>query len=306
MTVGEGAMLVPMDDRDGLIWLDGELVPWREARLHVLSHGLHYASAVFEGERAYGGRVFRLEEHGQRLLRSCRLLELACPFTAPQLDAAARAVLAANSIENGYLRRIAWRGAEQLGVAAAQTRTHVAIAAWPWPRYFAAGAAERGLRLALSPWRRPAPDTAPVLAKASCLYAIGTLAKHAAERAGFDDALMLDWRGRVAEATGANVFFVRDGALHTPTPEGFLDGITRRTVITLARARGIEVIERTILPGELPTFAEAFLTGTAAEVAPVRAIGEITFRPGAITAALAADYAALVRADGPAAAGRAA
>jgi branched-chain amino acid aminotransferase len=291
-------MLVPMDDRDGLIWLDGGLVPWREARLHVLSHGLHYASAVFEGERAYGGRVFRLEEHGARLLRSCALLDLDCPYTAPELDAAARSVLAANGIADGYLRRIAWRGSEQLGVAAQQTRVHVAIAAWPWPRYFADGAAERGLSLALADWRRPAPDTAPVQAKASCLYAIGTLAKHAAERAGFDDALMLDWRGRVAEASGANLFLVRDGALHTPVPEGFLDGITRRTVIALARARGLEVIERAIAPDELASFSEAFLTGTAAEVAPVRAIGELRFRPGAITAGLAADYAALARGTG--------
>jgi branched-chain amino acid aminotransferase len=290
-------MLVPMDDRDGLIWLDGGLVPWREARLHVLSHGLHYASAVFEGERAYRGRVFRLEEHGARLLRSCALLDLACPFTAAELDAAARSVLVANAIADGYLRRIAWRGSEQLGVAAQGTRVHVAIAAWPWPRYFADGAAERGLRLTIAGWRRPAPDTAPVLAKSSCLYAIGTLAKHAAEREGFDDALMLDWRGRVAEATGANVFFVRDGALHTPVPEGFLDGITRRAVIALARARGLEVIERAIAPHELASFTEVFLSGTAAEVAPVRAIGELSFRPGAITAALAADYAGLVRGE---------
>ena len=206
--------MLPMDDREGMIWLDGVLVPWREARLHVLSHGLHYASAVFEGERVYRGRVFALAAHGRRLLRSCAIMDMECPYGAAALDDAAREVVAANGIEDGYLRRIAWRGSEQLGVAARATHIHVAVAAWPWPRYFA-GAAD-GLRLALGAWRRPAPETAPVLAKASCLYAIGTLAKHAAERAGCDDALLLDWRGRVAEATGANIFFVQEGLLHTP------------------------------------------------------------------------------------------
>ncbi len=287
------ADLLPMDQRDGVIWLDGELVPWRDARIHVLSHGLHYASAVFEGERVYGGRVFQLAAHGRRLLRSCAIMDMACPYGAPALDQAALAVVQANGIEDGYLRRIAWRGSEQLGVAARATRIHVAIATWPWPRYFA-GAAD-GLRLTFGDWRRPPPECAPVLAKASCLYAIGTLAKHVAERAGCDDALLLDWRGRVAEATGANIFFWRDGALHTPVPDAFLDGITRQTVIGLARARGIEVIERVIMPDELAGFEACFLTGSAAEVAPVRQIGAHRYEPASITRQLSDDYASLVR-----------
>jgi branched-chain amino acid aminotransferase len=287
--------MLPMDQRDGTIWLDGALVPWRDARSHVLSHGLHYASAVFEGERVYGGEVFRLADHGRRLLRSCAIMDMDCPWGASALDQAAVAVVRANGIADGYLRRIAWRGAEQLGVAARATRIHVAIASWPWPRYFAGDAAERGLRLAIGDWRRPAPDSAPVLAKASCLYAIVTLAKHAAERAGFDDALLLDWRGRVAEATGANVFFIRDGALHTPVPDGFLDGITRQTVMSLARARSLEVVERVIMPDELAGFEACFLTGSAAEVAPVQQIGSYHFSSAPITRQLSDDYAALVR-----------
>lgn len=285
--------LLPMDQRDGAIWLDGALVPWRDARIHVLSHGLHYASAVFEGERVYGGQVFQLAAHGRRLLRSCAIMDMECPYGAAALDQAALAVVEANGIADGYLRRIAWRGSEQLGVAARATRTHVAIAAWPWPRYFA-GACE-GLRLAIGDWRRPPAECAPVLAKASCLYAIGTLAKHAAERAGFDDALLLDWRGRVTEATGANVFFIRGDVLHTPVPDVFLDGITRQTLMGLARARGLEVVERMILPDELAGFDACFLTGSAAEVAPVQQIGPYRFEPSPITRQLMDDYASRVR-----------
>jgi branched-chain amino acid aminotransferase len=285
--------LLPMDERDGVIWLDGALVPWREARIHVLSHGLHYASAVFEGERVYGGRVFELAAHGRRLLRSCAIMDMECPYGAAALDQAALAVVRANGIADGYVRRIAWRGSEQLGVAARATRVHVAIAVWPWPRYFSG--TDAGLRLVIGDWRRPAPDTAPVLAKAACLYAIGTLAKHAAERAGCDDALLLDWRGRVAEATGANVFFLRAGVLHTPVPDALLDGITRQTVIALARARSIEVVERVIMPDELGDFEACFLTGSAAEVAPVQQIGPHRFAPSPITRQLVDDYAALVR-----------
>jgi branched-chain amino acid aminotransferase len=277
--------LLPMDERDGAIWLDGALLPWRDARIHVLSHGLHYASAVFEGERVYGGRVFQLAAHGRRLLRSCAIMDMECPYGAAALDQAALAVVEANGIADGYLRRIAWRGAEQLGVAARATRIHVAIAAWPWPRYFA-GAAEG---------RRPPPECAPVLAKAGCLYAIGTLAKHAAERAGCDDALLLDWRGRVAEATGANVFFLQGDVLHTPIPDAFLDGITRQSVIGLARARGREVVERVIMPDELAGFEACFLTGSAAEVAPVQQIGPHRFAPSPVVRQLVEDYAALVR-----------
>jgi branched-chain amino acid aminotransferase len=286
--------LLPIDERDGVIWLDGALVPWREARIHVLSHGLHYASAVFEGERVYGGRMFELAAHGRRLLRSCAIMDMECPYGAAALDHAALAVVQANGIADGYVRRIAWRGAEQLGVAAPATRIHVAIAVWPWPRYFSG--TDAGLRLVIGDWRRPAPDTAPVLAKAASLYAIGTLAKHAAERAGCDDALLLDWRGRVAEATGANVFFLRAGVLHTPVPDAFLDGITRQTVIALARARSIEVVERVITPDELGDFEACFLTGSAAEVAPVQQIGSHRFAPSPITRQLVDDYAALVRA----------
>jgi branched-chain amino acid aminotransferase len=287
--------MLPMNQRDGVIWLDGALVPWREAKVHVLSHGLHYASAVFEGERVYGGHIFRLAEHGRRLLRSCAIMDMDCPYGAGALDHAAIMVVRANGIADGYLRRIAWRGAEQLGVAARATRIHVAIASWPWPRYFAGNAVGRGLRLAIGDWRRPAPATAPVLAKASCLYAIGTLAKHAAERAGFDDALLLDWRGRVAEATGANVFFIRGDVLHTPVPDAFLDGITRQTVIGLARAGGLEVVERVIVPDELSHFEACFLTGSAAEVAPVQQIADVRFEAVPIMRQLADDYAALVR-----------
>jgi branched-chain amino acid aminotransferase len=284
--------LWPMDQRDGVIWLDGALVPWRDARVHVLSHGLHYASAVFEGERVYGGQVFQLAAHGRRLLRSCAIMDMECPYGAATLDQAALAVVRANGIQDGYLRRIAWRGAEQLGVAARATRTHVAIAVWPWPRYFSGAAS---LRLAIGGWRRPPPDSAPVLAKASCLYAIGTLAKHAAEREGCDDALLLDWRGRVTEATGANVFFIQGDALHTPVPDVFLDGITRQTVVGLAHARGLEVVERVIFPDELATFDASFLAGTAAEIAPVREIGPYRFEASPITHQLMDDYAALVR-----------
>jgi branched-chain amino acid aminotransferase len=284
--------LLPMDQRDGVIWLDGALVPWRDARVHVLSHGLHYASAVFEGERVYGGQVFQLAAHGRRLLRSCAIMDMECPYAAAALDQGALSVVRANGIQDGYLRRIAWRGAEQLGVAARATRTHVAIAVWPWPRYFSGDAS---LRLSIGGWRRPPPDTAPVLAKASCLYAIGTLAKHAAEREGCDDALLLDWRGRIAEATGANVFFIRGDVLHTPIPDVFLDGITRQTVVGLARARGLEVVERVILPDELATFDACFLTGTAAEIAPVRQIGTYCYGPAPITRQLMDDFASLVR-----------
>jgi branched-chain amino acid aminotransferase len=287
--------ILPMDQRDGVIWLDGELLPWRNARIHVLTHGLHYASAVFEGERVYGGHVFELAAHGRRLLRSCAIMDMACPYGAPGLDQAAVAVVEANGILDGYVRRIAWRGSEQLGVAALATKIHVAIATWPWPQYFSGEAAEQGLRLAIADWRRPPPDSAPVLAKASCLYAIGTLAKHAAERQGCDDALMLDWRGRVSEATGANLFLIKDDVLHTPVPDVFLDGITRQTVMRLARARGLEVVERVIMPDELADFEACFLTGSAAEVAPVRQIGHVRFVPAPITRQLMDDYASLVR-----------
>lgn len=282
--------ILPFDDRDGTIWMNGTLVPWRDADLHVLSHGLHYASCVFEGERVYGGTVFKLREHSQRLIDSGRVLGFEVPYTAEELDAATLEAVKANGITDGYVRPVAWRGSEMMGVSAQTTKINVAIACWPWPSYFSPEARLRGIRLAVSQWRRPAPDTAPTTSKAAGLYMICTLSKHAAESAGYDDALMLDWRGRVAEATGANIFLVQDGALHTPTPDCFLDGITRRTVMDLARRRGIEVIERPIMPEEFAKTQEVFLTGTAAEVTPVREIGEWAFTPGDITKQLVADY----------------
>lgn len=286
--------LVPFDDRDGAIWWDGALIPWRDAKMHVLSHGLHYASAVFEGERAYGGTIFRLRMHTERLLNSGRLLGFAIPWTADEIDAACNEVLRANDLTDAYVRPIAWRGSEQLAVAAQQTKIHLAIAAWPWPNLFGAERL-KGIRLGIASWKRPSPETAPTASKAAGLYMIGTLAKHEAETGGFDDALMYDWRGRVAEATGANIFLVIDGTLHTPTPDGFLDGITRRTVMSLARHRQIRVIERAIMPDELARASEVLLAGTAAEVTPVRQIGPHNYTPGQITETLRRDFEALVR-----------
>ena len=286
--------LVPFDDRDGVIWMDGGMVPWRDAKLHVLTHGLHYASGVFEGERAYAGHIFKLREHTERLIQSGRILGFEIPYSAAEIDEACRQVLAGNGLVDGYVRPIAWRGTEQLSVSAHQTRVHLAIAAWAWPNLFGADRM-KGVRLGMAPWRRPHPQTAPTASKAAGLYMIGTLSKHAAEAAGFDDALMLDWRGQVSEATGANIFFVMDGELHTPTPDCFLDGITRRTVMDIARKRHIKVVERTIEESELPRATEVFLAGTAAEVTPVRQIADHHYAPGPITERLLRDYEALVR-----------
>jgi branched-chain amino acid aminotransferase len=286
--------LIPFDDRDGWIWWDGALVPWRDAKLHVLSHGMHYASAVFEGERAYGGNIFRLRDHSNRLLNSGRILGFEIPYTAEQIDAACIQVLAANNLTDGYVRPIAWRGSEMLAVSAQQTSIHLAIAAWPWPSYFGT---ERmaGIRLGMAPWKRPSPETAPTASKATGLYMIGTMSKHAAEEAGYNDALMLDWRGYVAEGTGANVFLVMDGDIHTPTPDGFLDGITRRSVMALARRQQMKVIERHIDASELGRATEVFLAGTAAEVCAVREIAGQGYTPGRITETLMKDYDALVQ-----------
>jgi branched-chain amino acid aminotransferase len=282
------------DNRDGFIWFNGELKPWRDSTLHVLSHALHYASAVFEGERAYNGKVFKLAEHGERLIKSGKILDMTIPYSSTELDAAVMETLKANNIVDGYVRRIAWRGSEMMGVAAQTTKINVAIATWQWPSYFKPEERLKGIRLDLSKWARPAPNTAPTDAKAAGLYMICTLSKHEAERKGYADAMLLDYRGHVAEATGANVFFVKEGKLHTPTPDCFLNGITRRTVIDLAKAHGIEVIERTILPEEMAEFEECFLTGTAAEVTPVSEIGQYKFTPGQISKTLMEDYMALV------------
>jgi branched-chain amino acid aminotransferase len=282
------------DDRDGFIWMDGEMVPWRDARVHVLTHALHYASAVFEGQRAYGGTIFKLDEHSARLRNSAKLLGFELPWTTAQISQACIDTMKINGLESCYMRPIAWRGSEQMGVAAQRTKPHMAIACWEWGAYFGAEVLEKGLRLGIARFRRPAPYTAPTASKAAGLYMICTISKHEAEAGGYDDALMFDWRGQVAEATGANIFFVKDGALHTPTPDCFLDGITRRSVIDLAKRRGIAVIERPIWPDELEGFEQAFLTGSAAEVTPISEIGPWRFEVGALTKQLARDYSDLV------------
>jgi branched-chain amino acid aminotransferase len=282
------------DDRDGWIWLDGRMVEWRQAKVHMLTHALHYASAVFEGERAYGGRIFKSAEHSRRLKDSARILDFEIPWTVDQIDAAKAEVLKRNGFTDAYVRPIAWRGSEMMGVAAQHNTIHLGIAAWDWPSYFDPEQRMRGIRLDIADYRRPDPATAPALAKAAGLYMICTISKHRAERRGFADALMMDWQGRVAECTGANVFFIKDGTIHTPIADCFLAGITRATVIDLARRRRIEVIERRIMPDELGGFSECFITGSAAEVTPVGEIGPHSYTPGAITTALSDAYTAEV------------
>jgi len=286
--------LVPFDDRDGVIWWNGAFRPWRESKLHVLSHGLHYASAVFEGERCYGGEIFKLREHSERLLQSARILGFEIPYTAAEIDAACIETLRRNNLTDAYIRPIAWRGAEEMGVAARGTRVQLAIAVWEWGAYFGVEQRMKGVNLAWAKWRRPHPQTAPTASKAAGLYMIGTMSKEAAMDEGADDAMMLDWKGDLAEATAANAFFVFDGQLHTPKPEGFLDGITRRSVMELARKRQMKVVERVIHPDELAGASEVFLAGTAAEVTPVRRIGAQDFTPGVITETLMTDFDALV------------
>ncbi len=283
--------VLPFDQRDGVIWMNGALVPWKEAKLHVLSHGLHYGSCVFEGERAYGGRVFKSTEHSGRFRRSAQIFDFEIPFSVAELDHAKQLVVDRNGLRDCYLRPIAWRGSEMMAVASPDSTIHVAIAAWDWPSMFDVDAKMQGIRLDFAEYRRPDPQTAPCLAKAAGLYMICTLSKHRAERRGYADALMLDWQGRVAECTGANVMFVKDGAIHTPIADCFLDGITRQTIIDLARRRGIQVVERRIMPGELADFAECFLCGTGAEVTPVSQIGEtLHFTPGAVSRQMIDDY----------------
>lgn len=290
----------PFDQLSGDIWYDGTFVPWSEAKLHVLSHGLHYGSSVFEGERAYGGRIFKSEEHTERLLASARMLGFEIPYTAEQINAAKEETLARMNLTDAYIRPVAWRGSEMMGISAQHNTIHLAIATWEWPSYFKPEERLKGIRLDMAEYRRPAPATAPFKAKAAGLYMICTISKHAAEAKGYTDALMLDWRGQVAEATGANVFFVMDGKIHTPTPDCFLNGITRQTVIGLARDRGIEVVERVIMPEELPEFEQCFVTGTAAEVTPVSEIAGNTYQVGDIIKTLMQDYDAAVRPQTPA------
>jgi branched-chain amino acid aminotransferase len=293
---------LPFDKRPGVIWYDGKLVPWEEANLHVLSHGLHYASCVFEGERAYGGEIFKCTEHSERLKRSAEMLDFEIPFSVAEIDAAKKLVLEKNGQKDAYVRPVAWRGSEMMGVSAQHNKIHLAIATWEWPSYFDPAQRLKGIRLDLAEYRRPDPATIPCKAKAAGLYMICTISKHRAERKGYADAMMLDWRGFVAECTGANLFFIKDGKIHTPAPDCFLAGITRATAIMLAKKRGIEVIERRIMPDELSGFSECFITGTAAEVTAVSEIAQWKFTPAAITKQLMDDYTAEVQPKGKAAA----
>jgi branched-chain amino acid aminotransferase len=295
-------MTQTFDQRDGVIWYDGRLVPWADAQLHVLTHGLHYGSCVFEGERAYGGQIYKGTEHSERLKRSARLLDFEIPYSVAEIDAAKRLVLDKNGQRDAYVRPVAWRGSEMMGVSAQHNTIHLAIATWEWPSYFDPAERLKGIRLDLAEYRRPDPKTAPALAKAAGLYMICTISKHQAERKGYADAMMLDWQGRVAECTGANIFFIKDGTIHTPIADCFLAGITRQAAIDLAKRRGIEVIERRIMPYELAGFSECFITGTAAEVTPVSEIAQWRFKPGTITEQLMADYTAEVQPKGKAAA----
>jgi branched-chain amino acid aminotransferase len=289
------ADVIPFDQREGSLWYDGHLVPWGSAKTHVLTHGLHYGSCVFEGERIYNGRIYKLEEHTARLFESARILGMHIPFTQNAISKACMEAAQAQGIVDGYIRPVVFRGSEQMSVSAQNSHIHVAVAAWQWPSYFDPAEKLKGIRLTVSNWKRPAPDTAPTQAKAAGLYMICTISKHDAEAQGYADALMYDYRGYVAEATGANVFFVKDGELHTPTPDCFLNGLTRQSVIAIAKARQIKVVERHIKPEELTGFSECFLTGSAAEVTPVSEIGSWRFKPGALTETLMTAYADEVR-----------
>ena len=283
------------DQLDGEIWYNGEFVDWKDANVHLLSHGLHYASLVFEGERAYGGKIFKSREHSERLRTSCQYLDFDLPVSDAELDEIKLQVMEANDIVDGYVRAFCWRGSEMMAISAQQTKTHLAVAAWQWPSYFDPEVKMQGITLNIADWRRPSPESAPVQAKAAGLYMICTLAKHAAERDGYTDSLMLDYRGYVAEATGANVFFLMDdGKLHTPTADCFLNGITRQTVIALAKDNGLDVVERHILPEELAQVKECFLTGTAAEITPVRQIADYHFTPGDVSKLMMDSYSTLV------------
>jgi branched-chain amino acid aminotransferase len=295
-------MAVPFDERSDLIWFDGRLIPTAESKISVLTHGLHYASCVFEGERAYGGKIYQSTAHSERLKNSAKILDFEIPYSVAEIDAAKQLVLEKNNQKEAYVRPVAWRGSEALGVSAQQNKIHLAIATWEWPSYFDPAQRLKGIRLDLADYRRPDPKTAPCLAKAAGLYMICTISKHRAEQRGYADAMMLDWQGRVAECTGANIFFVRDGKIHTPIADCFLAGITRATVIELAHRNNIEVIERRIMPDELAGFSECFITGTAAEVTAVSEIASWTFTPARITAQLMRDYTGTVQPKGKAAA----
>ncbi|MEQ1613986.1 MAG: branched-chain amino acid aminotransferase [Hyphomicrobiaceae bacterium] len=289
------ADLIPFDDRDGFIWMNGKILPWRDAKLHVLSHGLHYGSCVFEGERAYGGTIFKSTQHSERFKKSAQLLDFEIPYTAAELDAAKAEVLKLNGGGDQYIRPVAWRGSEMMAVSAQHNKIHTAIATWVWPSMFDPAIKMRGIKLDIADYRRPDPACAPVASKAAGLYMICTISKMRAENKGFADAMMLDWQGRVAECTGANIFFIKDGALHTPTADCFLNGITRQSVIEIAKKTGMQVVERRIMPEELPSFTECFIVGTAAEVTPVSQIGPHNYQPGRHSEALMNAYSAAVK-----------
>ena len=287
---------IPFDDREGEIWQNGAFVPWKEAKVHVLTHGLHYASSVFEGCRVYNGNIFKLQEHSERLIESARLLDFKVPYNVQELNDACNETIKRNKIDNGYVRPVAWCGSEKMAISARENKVHVAVAAWEWGSYFDPELKKNGLKLVTSSWKRPSPETAPCASKAAGLYMICTMSKHQAERDGYHDALMLDYRGYVAEATGANIFLVmKNGEIHTPTPDCFLNGITRRTVMGLAKDAGYTVIERHIMPEELADAHEVFLTGTAAEITPVGSIDAHKFTVGEVTHKLVAAYGELVR-----------
>ena len=278
---------------EGFIFLDGQLLKWSDAKLHVLSHGLHYASSVFEGERVYKGKVFKEQEHTERLIRSAKTLGFDIPYNAKEINAIRKEVLTANKIDDGYIRPVSWRGSEMMGISAQTNTIHFALAAWKWPSYFSPEAKLKGIKLNISKWRRPDPLTAPVNTKAAGLYMICTLSKHEAESKGFDDSLMLDYRGYIAEATGANIFFIKNNEIHTPIADCFLDGITRQTVINIARTEGIKVEEKRLNIEDINDYDECFVTGTAAEVTPVRSIANYEFKPGKLCKFLIEKYSEL-------------
>lgn len=290
-------MSVPFDQREGVIWFNGEMVPWNDAKTHVVSHGLHYGGCVFEGERVYNGNIFKLEEHTQRLFDSAKIIGFEIPYTVEDINEACRQCVTENNLTEAYVRPVAWRGSGEMGISAKKTGVHVAIAAWEWPKYFFPKGEDGGIHLITANWRRPDPATAPTQAKAAGLYMIATMAKHQAEAAGYDDALMLDWQGRVAESTGSNIFVIKDGHIRTPIADCFLDGITRRTVMGLAKDMGHEVEEVRMMPNDLTLADEIFVTGTAAEITPVGGIDETRYKTGPITKKLQDAYSKLVRMD---------
>ena len=286
---------ISFDQRDGWIWFNGEIVPWKDAKVHVLTHGLHYGSSVFEGERAYDGVIFKTTEHSIRFKKSAEIMDFEIPFSVEELNAAKDKVVALNGGGDQYVRPVAWRGSEMMAVSAQHNKIHVAIATWAWPSMFDPETKMKGIKLDIADYRRPEPACAPVHAKAAGLYMICTISKHKAEKKGYADAMMLDWQGRVAECTGANIFFTRDGAIHTPIADCFLNGITRQTVIALAKEQGLEIIERRIMPEELSSFNECFIVGSAAEVTPVAEIGPYSFKPGNISRTMMDAYTNAVR-----------